>query len=221
MKVEGPKILAIVGIISLMAVMLSACVSTGLIAGQVAADAAVNAVKGKLAEGERVTDLGKGQYLITVKAPAMSLGDRFKAVADETARQNGYTTYDITSTSVSQGSDTGSDLSLLTGIIYCRREKPKPESPATPATSVEPKTEPPSSSPSAVEPTLGSPASPPAAVEPKTESLTSPAPAGEPKPESPSSPPASGEPKPEFQSSPQPSPQSSPEAPSPAPAAAK
>lgn len=198
MNVEGPKILAIVGIISLMAVMLSACVSTGLIAGSVAADAAVNAVKGKLAEGERVTDLGKGQYLITVKAPAMSLGDRFKAVADETARQNEYTTYDITSTSVSQGSDTGSDLSLLTGIIYCRRDEPQPESPATPPSSVEPKTEPPSS-PSAVEPKPESPSSTPTSVEPK--------------PESSASPPSAGEP--------QSSPQSSPEPASSAPAAAK
>lgn len=125
--------------------MLSSCVSTGLIAGQVAADAAVNAVKGKLAEGERVTDLGNGKYLITVKAPAMSLGERFKAIADETARQNGYTTYDITSTSVSQGSDTGSDLSLLTGIIVCRRAETQSESPASPPSSVEPKPEPQSS----------------------------------------------------------------------------
>lgn len=202
MKVEGPKILAIAAIISLTAVMLSACVSTGLIAGSVAADAAVNAVKGKLAEGERVTDLGKGKYLITVKAPAMSLGDRFKAIADETARQNEYTTYDITSTSVSQGSDSGSDLSLLTGIIYCRREEPEPEPPASPPASVGPQTESPSS-PSAVEPKPEPPSSPPTSVEPK--------------PESPPSPPSAGEPKPESQSSPQSSPESS----SSAPAAAK
>jgi len=128
-----------------MTVMLSSCVSTGLIAGQVAANAAVNTVRGKLAEGEKVTDLGKGKYLITVKAPAMSLGDRFKAIADETAHQNGYTTYDITSTSVSQGSDSGANLSLLTGIIVCRREEPKPESLSSPSPPVEPKPEPPSS----------------------------------------------------------------------------
>ncbi len=173
MKVEGPKILAVVGIIFLMAVMLSACVSTGMIAGTVAADAAVNAVKKKLAEGERVTDLGKGKYLITVKAPAMSLGDRFKAIADETARQNGYTTYDITSTSVSQGSDSGSDLSLLTGIIVCRRDEPQPESPPSAPSSVGPKTESPSS-PSAVEPKPESPFSTPTAVEPQPESQSSP-----------------------------------------------
>lgn len=142
---SGTQLFGIIGIISLIAVMLSSCVSTGLIAGQVAADAAVNAVKGKLAEGERVTDLGNGKYLITVKAPAMSLGERFKAIADETARQNGYTTYDITSTSVSQGSDTGSDLSLLTGIIVCRRAETQSESPASPPSSVEPKPEPQSS----------------------------------------------------------------------------
>ncbi len=193
MKGERPKLLGIMGIISLMAVMLCSCVGATYVAGTVAADAAVNAVKGKLAEGEKVTDLGKGKYLITVKAPAMSLGDRFKAIADETAHQNGYTTYDITSTSVSQGSDSGSDLSLLTGIIVCRRDKPQPESPATPPTSVEPNTEPPSSPPSAVEP----------------------------KPESPSSPPASGEPKTESQSSAQSSPQPSPETSSSVPAAAK
>ncbi len=192
------KLLGITGIILLIPVMLSSCVSTGLIAGTVAADAAVNAVKGKLAEGEKVTDLGNGKYLITVKAPAMKLGERFKAIADETARQNGYTTYDITSTSVSQGSDSGSDLSLLTGVIACRLdEQPKPESPSSPPISVEPKPE--------------SPASPPSTGEPKTES-PSPAPsAGEPKSEYRSSP----------QASPQPSPEASPEASSSAPTSAK
>jgi hypothetical protein len=156
MKVERSRIAAAIGIISLVSLMLSSCVSTGLIAGQVAADAAVNAVKGKLAEGERVTDLGKGKYLITVKAPAMSLGDRFKAVADETTRQNGFTSYDITSTSVSQGSDSGSDLSLLTGVIVCRREEPKPEVAASPPSSEELKTELPSPPPSSVETKPGS-----------------------------------------------------------------
>lgn len=152
MKVERGKLYGIIGTVALTAILLSSCVSTGLIAGSVAADAAVSAVRGKLAEGERVTDLGNGQYLITIKAPAMSLGERFKAIADETAHQNGYETYNITSTSVSQGSDSGSDLSLLTGIIVCRRDEPKPESQASPPSSVEPKTEMPSSPPSSVEP---------------------------------------------------------------------
>ena len=104
----------------LMVVMVSSCVSTGLIAGQVAASAAMSSVRQNLASGEKVEDLGNGQYLITVKAPAMSVGKRFKAVADETAKQNGYKTYEITSISVSKESDTGSEVSLLTGIIVCR-----------------------------------------------------------------------------------------------------
>jgi hypothetical protein len=139
MKVDRTKLYGIIGLILLMGVMLSSCVSAGLIASQVAADAAVKAVRGKLAEGEKVEDLGNGQYLITVKAPAMSLGERFKALADETARQNGYETYDITSTSVSQGSDSGADLSLLTGVIVCRRSEansqPSPQPSNSPPTS--------------------------------------------------------------------------------------
>jgi hypothetical protein len=86
-----------------------------------------------------VEDLGNWQYLITVKAPAMRLGERFKAIADETARKNGYQTYDITSTSVSQGSDSGADLSLLTGVIVCHRaEQPNP--PISPQSSKSPPT---------------------------------------------------------------------------------
>jgi len=153
--------------------MLSSCVSAGLIGGQVAADAAVKAVRGKLAEGEKVADLGNGQYLITVKAPAMSLGERFKAIADETARQNGYKTYDITSTSVSQGPDSGADLSLLTGVIVCRRPEPKPEAPASSSSSVEPKTELPSSPPSSIEPKPESPSTPQASPPSSNSSSTS------------------------------------------------
>ena len=135
MNLGRSNLYKIIVVISFMVVMLSSCVSAGLIGGQVAADAAVKAVRGKLAEGEKVADLGNGQYLITVKAPAMSLGERFKAIADETARQNGYSTYDITNTSVSQGSDSGSDLSLLTGVIVCRRDEPKPDSQSSPPSS--------------------------------------------------------------------------------------
>ena len=152
--------------------MLSSCVSTGLIAGTVATDAAVNAVKGKWAEDEKVTDLGKGKYLITVKAPAMKLGERFKAVADETARQNNYTTYDITSTSVSQGSDSGSDLSLLTGIITCRRAESQPEPPSSPPSS-EPKPESPSPAPAAGEPKASPQPSPEASPEASSSGPTS------------------------------------------------
>lgn len=119
MKLESSKF-GMIGILLLMVAMLSSCVSAGLIAGQVAANAAVSSVKQKLASGEKVEDLGNGQYLITVKAPAMSVGEKFKAVADATAKQNGYKTYQITSTSVSKGSDDGSEISLLTGIIICR-----------------------------------------------------------------------------------------------------
>jgi outer membrane lipoprotein-sorting protein len=122
MKLENSKF-GIFGILLLVVVMVSSCISAGLIAGQVAADAAVSSVKQKLASGEKVEDLGNGQYLITVKAPAMSLGERFKAVADATAKQNGYKTYEITSTSVSKGSDTGSEISLLTGVIVCRNKE--------------------------------------------------------------------------------------------------
>ena len=119
MKLESSKF-GMIGILLLMVAMLSSCVSAGLIAGQVAANAAVSSVKQKLASGEKVEDLGNGQYLITVKAPAMSLGKRFKALADETAKQNGYKAYEITSTSVSKESNAGSEVSLLTGVIVCR-----------------------------------------------------------------------------------------------------
>jgi len=119
MKLESSS-LGSIGILLLMVVMLSSCISAGLIAGHMAADAAVSSVKQKLASGEKVEDLGNGQYLITVKAPAMSLGERFKAIADATAQQNGYKTYEITSTSVSKESGAGTEVSLLTGIIVCR-----------------------------------------------------------------------------------------------------
>jgi Tfp pilus assembly protein PilX len=121
MNKESIKLYGILGIVFLMILILSSCISAGLIAGKVAVDAAASAVGKKLATGEKVEALGEGQYLITVKAPALSLGERFKTIADETAHQNGYKTYQITSTSVSQGSDSGTDLSLLTGIIVCRR----------------------------------------------------------------------------------------------------
>lgn len=121
MKLKRIKVYEFIAIISLMVVIFSSCISAGLIAGQVAADAAASAVRKRLASGEKVEDLGNGQYLITVKAPALSLGKRFKTLADETAHQNGYKTYEITSTSVSQGSDSSTDVSLLTGIIVCRR----------------------------------------------------------------------------------------------------
>lgn len=173
MNLGRSNLYKIIVVISFMVVMLSSCVSAGLIGGQVAADAAVKAVRGKLAEGEKVADLGNGQYLITVKAPAMSLGERFKAIADETARQNGYKTYDITSTSVSQGPDSGADLSLLTGVIVCRRPEPKPESQASPSSSVEPKTELPSSPPSSAEPKPESPSSPQASPPSSNSSSTS------------------------------------------------
>ncbi|MEJ2071425.1 MAG: hypothetical protein P8X65_14995 [Syntrophobacterales bacterium] len=119
MKLESSTF-GIIGILLLMVVMLSSCVSAGLIAGQVAANAAVSSVRLKLASGENVEDLGNGKYLITVKAPAMSLGKRFKAVADATAQQNGFKTYEITSTSVSKESGAGTEVSVLTGIIVCR-----------------------------------------------------------------------------------------------------
>lgn len=121
MRKESMKLYGIFGIIALLVVILSSCISAGLVAGHVAADAATSAVKKKLASGEKVEDLGNGQYLITVKAPALKLGERFKAIADETARKNGYKTFEITSSSVSQGSNSGTDVSVLTGIIVCRR----------------------------------------------------------------------------------------------------
>jgi hypothetical protein len=121
MRKGSVKLYKFLGIVTLMVLLLSSCISAGLIAGHVAADAATSAVRKKLASGEKVEDLGNGHYLIVVKAPALKLGERFKAIADDTARQNGYKTYEITSSSVSQGSESGTDLSILTGIIVCRR----------------------------------------------------------------------------------------------------
>jgi Tfp pilus assembly protein PilX len=131
MKLERSSF-GIIGLILLMLAMLSSCISAGLIAGQVATNAAVSSVKQKLASGEKVEDLGNGQYLIAVKAPAMSLGERFKAIADATAQQNGYKTYEITSTSVSKESDAGTEVSLLTGIIVCRDKEEGQASPTPP-----------------------------------------------------------------------------------------